>query len=409
MSASLERTHDLVVFGATSFVGQILCRYLNERHGSRGDLNWAIAGRNPDKLDQVADELGLTVDQIVADADHPDALVSLAKSTRVIVSTVGPYAKYGSMLVAAAVASGTDYCDLSAEPYWMQQMIDEHHEQAGRTGSRIVHSCGFDSIPSDLGVLFTQKSALELLGESCTKISMRVKAIKGAVSGGTVSSMLNILEETSADPSLRRVLTNPYALAPEGMRTGVRQQNVTLPAKDDVSGRWVAPFIMASVNTRIVHRSHALKGRPWGEDFLYDEAMMTGSGPLGAVKAGAISGGLGSLIGAAAISPVRKALAATVLPKPGEGPSTEAQEAGFYDLRFFGETTSGAAIHTRVTGDRDPGYGSTAKMLGESAVALVELDPADVPGGFWTPSTAFGEPLIERLVENAGLTFEIVD
>lgn len=409
MGASLERTHDLVVFGATSFVGQLLCRYLNERHGSRGDLNWAIAGRNPDKLDRVADELGLTVDQIVADADDPEALVSLAESTRVIVSTVGPYAKYGSGLVAAAVASGTDYCDLTGEPHWMQQMIDEHHEQASRTGSRIVHSCGFDSIPSDLGVLFTQRSALELLGESCTQISMRVKAMKGAASGGTVASMLNILEETSADPSLRRVLTNPYALAPEGMRTGVRQPNVTLPAKDDVSGRWVAPFVMASVNTRIVHRSHALKGRPWGEDFLYDEAMMTGSGPLGAVKAGAISGGLAGFIGATAISPVRKALAATVLPKPGEGPSPEAQEAGFYDLRFFGATPSGAAIHTRVTGDRDPGYGSTAKMLGESAVALLELDPADVPGGFWTPSTAFGEPLIERLVEHAGLTFEIVD
>jgi short subunit dehydrogenase-like uncharacterized protein len=409
MSASLERTHDLVVFGATSFVGQILCRYLNERHGSRGDLNWAIAGRNPDKLDRVADELGLTVDQIVADADDPEALASLAKSTRVIVSTVGPYAKYGSMLVAAAVASGTDYCDLTAEPHWMRQMIDEHHEQAARTGSRIVHSCGFDSIPSDLGVLFTQKSALELLGESCTQISMRVKAMKGAASGGTVATMLNILEETSADPSLRRILTNPYALAPAGMRTGVRQPNVILPAKDEVSGRWVAPFVMASVNTRIVHRSHALKGRPWGENFLYDEATMTGSGPLGGLKAGVISGGLGGFIGAAAISPVRKALAATVLPKPGEGPSPEAQESGFYDLRFFGETPSGAAIHTRVTGDRDPGYGSTAKMLGESAVALLELDPADVPGGFWTPSTAFGESLIERLVEHAGLTFEIID
>ena len=409
MDADLERTHDLVVFGATSFVGQILCRYLHERHGSRDNLNWAIAGRNPNKLDTLADELGLTVDHIIADADDPEALAALAGSTRVIVSTVGPYAKYGSPLVAAAVAAGTDYCDLSGEPHWMQRMIDQHQEQAALTGSRIVHSCGFDSIPSDLGVLFTQQTALELLGESCTQISMRVKAMKGAASGGTVASMLNILEEVSADPSLRRVLTNPYALAPEGMRTGVRQRNVTIPTRDEASGRWVAPFVMASVNTRIVHRSHALLGRPWGEDFLYDEAMMTGSGPLGAVKAGAITGGLGTFIGAAAIPPVRKALAATVLPKPGEGPSPEAQDAGFYDLRFFGRTPSGAAIHTRVTGDRDPGYGSTAKMLGESAAALLELDPADVPGGFWTPATALGKPLITRLVEHAGLTFEIVN
>jgi short subunit dehydrogenase-like uncharacterized protein len=409
MDADLERTYDLVVFGATSFVGQILCRYLNERHGSRGDLHWAIAGRNPKKLDTVADELGLAVDHIIADADDPAALSALAESTRVIVSTVGPYAKYGSPLVAAAVAAGTDYCDLTAEPHWMQRMIDQHQEQAARTGSRIVHSCGFDSIPSDLGVLFTQQSALELLGESCTQISMRVKAMKGAASGGTVASMLNILGEISADPSLRRVLTNPYALAPEGMRTGVRQPNVTVPTRDEASGRWVATFVMASVNTRIVHRSHALLGRPWGKDFLYDEAMMTGPGLLGAVKAGVITGGLGAFMGAAAIPPVRKALAATVLPKPGEGPSPEAQDAGFYDLRFFGHTPSGAIIHTRVTGDRDPGYGSTAKMLGESAVALLELNPADVPGGFWTPATALGKPLITRLVEHAGLAFEIID
>ena len=200
MDADLERTHDVVVFGATSFVGQILCRYLNERHGSRGNLNWAIAGRDPDKLDTVADELGIAVDHIIADADDPEALAALAESSRVIVSTVGPYAKYGSPLAAAAVAAGTDYCDLTGEPHWMRPMIDPHQEQAARTGSRIVHSCGFDSIPSDLGVLFTQQSALELLGESCTQISMRVKAMKGAASGGTVATMLNILEETQADP-----------------------------------------------------------------------------------------------------------------------------------------------------------------------------------------------------------------
>lgn len=409
MSSTPERPYDLVVFGATSFVGQILCAVLHERHGFDSDLRWAIAGRNPEKLADVAARLDLNVDHIVADAADELALAALAESTRVIVSTVGPYALHGSLLVAAAVTAGTDYCDLTGEPHWMQSMIDAHHEGAALSGARIVHACGFDSIPSDLGVFFTQAQAQELLGEPCTQINMRVKALKGAASGGTVASMLNIVEEASNDPSLRRVLTNPYALAPAGMRTGVRQPNVTLPMRDEASERWVAPFVMAAVNTRVVHRSHALRGRPWGDDFLYDEAMLTGSGPLGALRAGAVSGGLGGLMGAISVGPVRKILADKVLPKPGEGPSPEAQEAGFFDIRFYGTTASGARITTKVTGDRDPGYGSTAKMLAEAAIMLLGLDPADVPGGFWTPSTAFGEPFIQELVDHAGLTFGVID
>lgn len=409
MSLSPERQYDLVVFGATSFVGQILCEYLQDRHGSVDDLRWAIAGRNADKLEEVATRIGLEVDHVVADASNDDALAKLAESTRVIVSTVGPYAVHGSALVAAAVAAGTDYCDLSGEPHWMQAMIDAHHERAALSGARIVHACGFDSVPSDLGVFFTQAKAQELLGEPCTQINMRVKAMQGTASGGTVASMLNIVEEASRNPSLRRVLTNPYALAPAGMRTGVRQPNVTLPMRDEASERWVAPFVMAAVNTRIVHRSHALRGRPWGDDFLYDEAMLTGSGPLGAVRAGAVSGGVGAFMAATSVGPIRKILANKVLPKPGEGPSPEAQEAGFFDIRFFGATASGAHITTKVTGDRDPGYGSTAKMLGEAAVTLLALDPADVPGGFWTPATALGDRLIGRLVEHAGLTFDVIE
>lgn len=407
MATQSERTYDLVVFGATSFVGQILCRYLRDRHGCDGALTWAIAGRSQTKLTAVAADLDLDVDHLVADANDDAELAKLAHSTRVIVSTVGPYALHGSGVVAAAVEAGTDYCDLSGEPHWIQQMIDTYSAAAELSGSRVVHSCGFDSIPSDLGVFFTQRTAHELVGEPCRQISMRVKALKGAASGGTIASMLNIFEETSADPSLRRVLTNPYALAPEGMRTGVRQPNVALPMRDEASGRWVAPFVMASINTRIVHRSHALLGRPWGDDFLYDEATMTGTGPLGVAKAAAVSGGLGGFMAAASVRPVRTALAEHILPKPGEGPSAEAQEAGLFDLRFYGITSSGASITTKVTGDRDPGYGSTAKMLGEAALTLLELDPADVPGGFWTPATALGEPLLERLVQHAGLTFEL--
>ena len=413
MDTGIDRQYDIVVFGATSFVGRILCAYLKERHGSSGDrssdgVSWAIAGRNRQKLDALAADLDLAVDVIVADAADIDALASLARSTRVVISTVGPYSLYGSELVAAAAIAGTDYCDLTGEPHWMQQMIDAHEKTATSTGARIVHACGFDSIPSDLGVWYTQQQAQEILGEHCNQISMRVKAIKGGASGGTIASMLTTIEQAKAAPEIRRTLTNPYALAPIGMRAGVRQNNVNVPMRDEASKRWVAPFIMASVNTRVVHRSHALMGRPWGADFLYDEAVLAGHGIGGALRAGGTSIGLGGALAALSVAPVRGLLADKVLPKPGEGPSPEQQAAGFFDLRFYGTTSSGADIITKVTGDRDPGYGSTAKMLGETAYCLLQRDPADTPGGFWTPSTALGQPLVDQLEAFAGLTFSLV-
>ena len=415
MTSHTDRPFDIVVFGATSFVGQILCRYLVARHGTDGELRWAIAGRSTAKLVSVASSTGADVPQIVADASSVDDMRSLADSTRVVVSTVGPYALYGSELVAACAAAGTDYCDLTGEPQWMQKMIDAHGATAAASGARIVHTCGFDSIPSDLGVWFTQQAAIDQFGEPCTKIAMRVKAMKGGASGGTIASMMNVMEETASDPALRKVLANPYALAPEGMRSGVDQPNVVLPKADDTSGEWVAPFVMAAVNTRVVHRSHALLERPWGDDFLYDEAMMMGTGPLGAAKATGLAGGLGGFMGVATFGPARDLLNRFVLPKPGEGPSPEAQERGFFDFRFFGTTADGHTIATKVTGDRDPGYGSTAKMLGECAVTLLHLArPGDetgegVAGGFWTPSTALGDALIDALRAHAGLTFERCD
>ena len=410
MTARADRPYDLIVFGATSFVGEILCRYLVERHGVDGELSWAIAGRNAEKLDAVATATGATVPQIVADAADEAALADLADSCRVVISTVGPYALYGSPLIAAVAAAGTDYVDLTGEPQWMQRMIDEHGATATRTGARIVHTCGFDSIPSDLGTWFTQQQATERFGVPCSTIAMRVKAMKGGASGGTIASMLNVVDETKADPSLRKTLGNPYALAPADMRSGPKQPNVMAPTKDAASGEWVGPFVMAGINTKVVHRTHALLGRPWGDDFMYDEAMLMGEGPLGVVKAGALVGGLGSFMGLAAIGPARRLLG-KVLPEPGEGPSPEAQQAGFYDLRFFGTTPGGDTITTKVTGDRDPGYGSTAKMLAESATTLLSVNRGEktgTPGGFWTPATAMGDRLIDALVANAGLTFEVL-
>lgn len=408
MNSQSDRRFDLIVFGATSFVGEILCRYLVGRHGTDGPLRWAIAGRSRSKLDAVAHSTGAKVEQIVADAADESAMADLVAATKVVVSTVGPYALYGSPLVAAAARAGTDYCDLTGEPQWMQRMIDAHQAEAQQSGARIVHTCGFDSIPSDLGVWFTQQQASERLGEPCTRIAMRVKAMKGGASGGTVASLMNVVEETSRDPGLRKVLTNPYALAPAGMRSGPRQANVALPEHDEVSGEWLAPFIMASINTRVVFRSHALLGQPWGADFRYDEAMMMGSGIGGALKASVLAGGLGGFMALASVGPVRSLLNQYVLPKPGEGPSPAEQAAGFFDIRMYGATAGGRTITTKITGDRDPGYGSTGKMLGEAAVCLLELDRAEVGGGFWTPSTSMGQALLDRLTAHAGLSFEVL-
>ena len=367
MTDRADRQLDLVVYGATSFVGQILCRYLVERHGTDGPLRWAIAGRDAAKLDSVAAATGADVERIVAEASDAAALGDMVGRTRVVVSTVGPYAKYGSELVAVAVAAGTDYCDLTGETQWMRRMIDQHQDAARRSGARIVHTCGFDSIPSDLGVWFTQQRALERFDVACNRISMRVHTLKGGASGGTIASMLNLMEEAAADPALRRMLADPYALAPADQRHGPAQPDLVRPLHDPVSGRWIAPFVMAAVNTRVVQRSHALLGRPWGQDFRYDEATDTGPGPLGVAKAVGLSAGLAAGLGLAALGPTRR-LVGRVVPQPGEGPSPAAQDAGHYDLRFFGSTPDGRTLLTRVTGDRDPGYGSTAKMLGEAAV-----------------------------------------
>ncbi len=408
MSKKSERPYDVVVYGAASFVGRLLTRYLVERHGVQGDLKWALAGRNQAKLDAVAAEFGAqALPSIIADAADPKALHEMAAQARVVVSTVGPYALYGSDLVAACAELGTDYCDLTGEPQWMRRMIDAHQSTAQRSGARIVHNCGFDSIPSDLGVWFTQQQAMESFGEPCRQIKLRVRRIKGGASGGTVASLINVMSEIKRDPSLRKVLQNPYSVCPEGAREGVRQPNVTTPVHDEDAGAWLAPFVMAGINTKVVHRSHALQGHPWGRDFLYDEAMMMGGSLSGALRAGTFSLGMGAFLGLAVMGPTRRLLERHVLPKPGEGPSPEEQEAGFFDLRLFGRTASGESLVTQVTGDRDPGYGSTAKMLGEAAACLAQDgDRIRQEGGFWTPSTAMDGALLERLTAHAGLGFK---
>ncbi len=261
---SAQRDHDVVVFGATSFVGQILCRYLARRHGVDGKLRWAIAGRDAAKLGAVARATGADVAQIVVDAADRGALDALTSSTRVVASTVGPYALYGSELVESVVEAGIDYCDLTGEVQWMRRMIDSHQARAEQTGARLVHACGFDSIPSDLGTWFTQQRAIESFGEPCVEIRMSVAGAKGGVSGGTLASGMNMFEEMAADPQLRDLTNDPYVLAPADLRSGPEQPGLGRPRRDDRFDSWVAPFVMAPTNSAVVLRSHALLGGPWG-------------------------------------------------------------------------------------------------------------------------------------------------
>jgi short subunit dehydrogenase-like uncharacterized protein len=403
--AGMAQEFDVVVFGATSFVGQIMTRYLVQRHGVTGGLRWAIAGRSSEKLARLREELRAAhLPTIVVDAADEPGLRAMCERTRVVASTVGPYALYGTPLVKACAETGTDYVDLTGEIQWIARMIPAFEAAAKSSGARIVHCCGFDSIPSDLGVLFLQNEARKRLGAPCRRIKLRVKKFRGAMSGGTVASLMNVVRESVADPEVRKLMQNPFSIA--GGR-GVVQPEVTFAEYDADADSFVAPFIMAAINTRIVHRSNLVAGYPYGESFEYDEAMMTGAGLAGRLRASGFASGLYGFMALAALAPARALLERYVVPKPGEGPSPEEQEKGFYDLRLYGRTADGQTLTAKVTGDRDPGYGSTGKILGEAAACLA-LDVPKSAGGFWTPATILGEKLIARLTAHAGLSFEIV-
>lgn len=408
-----ETPLQIVVFGATSFVGQILSRYLFNRHGANGELRWAIAGRSHAKLAQLRASLGAgaeSLPMIVADAADVAALESMCASTRVVVSTVGPYALYGSPLVGVCAHSGTDYCDLTGEVQWIRRMIDAHEATARASGARIVHCCGFDSVPSDLGVHFLQRESMRMHGQPCTRVKLRIKALRGGASGGTVASLMNVVREISADPEVRKLMVNPFAVCPDRGDGRPRQPEVRFAEFDPECGSWLGPFVMSGINTRIVHRSNALANDAYGHDFVYDEAMMTGAGTKGRMAAAGIALGLGGFVAAAMLPPTRWALERFVMPKPGEGPSPDAQAKGFYDFRFYGHTAAGNSVQVKVTGDRDPGYGSTAKILGEAAACLAQdISRKDCAGGIWTPATAMGDRLIERLRAHSGLTFTVLD
>ena len=385
--------YDIVVYGATGFTGQLVAEYLAAHYRDDKQLKWAMAGRSLDKLKAVREAIGASADTplIAADSGDVGSLKAMIAQTRLVISTVGPYQLYGADLLAACAASGTDYVDLCGEPVWMRQMIDAQQANAQQSGARIVFSCGFDSLPFELGVFFCQEEAKKVFGAPAHRVKGRVRAMKGTFSGGTYASIKATFAAAAKDLSLVAMLKNPFVLTP-GFE-GPKQPPGNKPALDEELKSWTAPFVMSTINTRSIHRSNMLMGFPYGRDFVYDEMVLTGAGEQGAANA--------KLVMAA-----NNKMAASDGPKPGEGPSKEERENGSYDLLFVALAPDGRQVHAAVRGDRDPGYGSTSKMIAECAICLLR-DAPEVPAGIWTPGAAMGDRLIKRLVTHAGMTFTV--
>lgn len=385
-----SREFDIVVYGATGFTGRLVAEYLTQHYAGRKDApKWAMAGRSAAKLAEVRDLIGAPKDTplVVADASDPGTLDAMAARATVILTTVGPYQLYGNELVAACVKAGTAYADLCGEPGWMREMIDEHEAAAKASGARITFSCGFDSIPFDLGVHFLQAEAVKRHGKPAPRVKGRVRKMAGGASGGTIASLTETLKAVAKKPSLALLLKSSFALTP-GFE-GPSQPTGLFPEYDSATGTWTAPFVMAPINTKNVHRTNFLLGHAWGADLVYDEMVMTTIGDAGKAMAEAM----------AKANPFGESKL-----KPGEGPSKEERENGFYDILFIGEYPDGTTVRASVQGDRDPGYGSTSKMLAETGIALL-ANKGD--GGVWTPGALLGDALISRLTEHAGLTFQI--
>lgn len=407
-SAEASPEFDVVVYGASGFTGRLVAEYLASGNASVSDLRWAVAGRNAEKLKAVVSNLGQgpsDVPILVADSGDAAALDAMARRTRVVLSTVGPYARYGSELVAACAKTGTSYCDLTGEVQWMRAMIDAHQATAESSGARIVHACGFDSIPSDIGVWFLQQQANERYGTPCENVRLLVRALRGGFSGGTAASLLNAVEEGKRDREIARILVRPYSLNPEGERDGPDGRDQSGAVYNEDLGVWTSPFVMALINMRVVRRSNALMNYAYGRDFSYSEATSNGPGIKGRLRAIMSSLGLRAFMVASAIDFTREKLVKPRLPASGTGPSKAQQESGFFKLVLFGRTAKGETLQVSVTGDRDPGYGSTSKMISESAICLAR-DELAVGGGIWTPASAMAVPLIKRLRSNAGVQFE---
>ncbi len=402
----MNKQYDVVVYGASGFTGRLVAEYLHNQYSGTA-LRWAMAGRNEKKLEQVRQNIGCDASIIIADSTDKAALDQMTAQTKVVCTTVGPYAKYGNDLLASCVTQSAHYCDLSGEVPWMRRMIDAHHEMAKSKKLKIVHSCGFDSIPSDYGLYYHQNQSKEKLGAYCSTVSMRVRAMKGKFSGGTLASGQNVIAEAIGDASIWKVLMDPYGLNPTEERTGKDRKDLNKVVYDPQFKSWIAPFVMGNINTKIVRRGHALRGFPYGSEFQYDEAILTGNGWKGKMSGKMTHTVTGLVMGPKPGTMMRKVVD-KFLPDPGEGPSEAERKNGFYKLLFKGKTNAGESFTTQMTGDMDPGYGSTSKMLGEAAVCLA-MDQENLPScyGVVTPVAAMGDSLGDRLIKNAGLTFSV--
>lgn len=400
-----DREYELVVWGATGVAGSLVAEYLTE-HYSPESLSLALGGRDAARLESLVSDLTRQsewddIPIVLGDVTEPESLREIAQSTQVVCTTVGPYTTYGTPLVEACVEAKTDYCDLTGEVTWVREMIDRYHEPAVEAGTRIVHSCGFDSVPADLGTLMLQSYATDTFDTACDMVRIYAESASGGVSGGTLASIAELFKAASTDPLARETLRNPYSLAPTGERFGVDRGTQQRPRKDELRRVWTAPSPMAPVNERVIRRSNALLGYPWGREFRCTEVVPTGDGVKGLASASLVTGGLGAFTAAMSVGPIRSAISEYVFPDPGEGPSDEQIETGYFSVRLLGRGTNTDGpftVEAEFGADRDPGYGATARMLGEAALCLVREDiDSPLDGGVLTPASAIGLPLVDRL------------
>lgn len=399
---------DIIVWGATAFSGRPIADYLYQ-HYRDGSVRWALAGRNLAKLEAIRQALGATEQEVpllTADSNDEASLQALCQQTKVVLSTVGPYEWHGSLLVKVCAESGTHYCDLTGEVQWIRRMIDQHQQTAQQTGARIVHCCGFDSIPSDLGVFFLQNQAGEKFGSPLQSIDLYVLELDGSMSGGTAQSLVTVMEQAATDPEVDQVISHPYSLNPLPLKEHPDQPELTTARFAEDIGQWTAPFIMAAINTRIVQRSNALSNYAYGENFTYQEIEAMGTGGKGRAKATLAAFAQRCILGGLRFAPTRYLLKNFVFPKTGEGPSDDPDNPGSYELLLVGKTADNQQLSARVKGDAEAGYKSTPKMLSEAAICLALDIGDDIKGGFWTPATAMGTPLLGRLPK-AGVTFKL--
>ena len=398
-----QKKLDLVIWGATGFTGQLVCEYIANSYDSK-DLNWTIAGRNEKKLLKLKNRLNIKNSILIGNSNDKSSLEEICGKTKVICSTVGPYALFGTNLIHACIKMKTNYCDISGETQWIRKVIDTFHEKAKKQKIKIVNSCGFDSIPSDIGVYFCQSNYYKENGEYANEIKMRVAGTKGGFSGGTYNSLTNVIHEASLNKTVRKILNNPYGLNPINEQSGPDKKDLNSVKYDNEAKSWIAPFVMAGINTKIVRRSNALLNYKYGKSFLYSEALLVGNGILGKIK------GYLSLIPILMViqkkGSIIKKIVDFFVPKAGQGPSKKQRENGFFSLKFYFGNNRRKYL-AKVTGDMDPGYGSTSKMLAECAICLALDDTLNENYGVITPSVAFEENILERLQNNAGLTFSM--